>query len=209
MPLGRPGRPYRRQCVRSPSAPSSLNVTAGRGHDAAAAPSCTQRPGPHRPAHRDVPGARSPAGARLSRSPALEHRPHPGIPAGLPFTQRRGPRSCPPPGAAVPRTGRQRDTAIHEDPVRGRSGCSPQARRRINIQFGWVARRARNREARQPAARRALDDCALPSKTWAVNCGWCWPPTSPSTWPPGAACPASTAATTSRTPSRARCATGC
>ena len=24
----------------------------------------------------------------------------------------------------------------------------------------------------------------LPSKTWLVNCGWCWPPTSPPTWPP-------------------------
>ena len=49
----------------------------------------------------------------------------------------------------------------------------------------------------------------LPSKTWVVNCGWVLAANIAAYRPPGAGCSACTTARTLRTPSRARCATGC
>ena len=137
----------RRECARSPRPHVSLSVTAGgvRTHRAAGtAPAGSTatftgvRPPAGTPAYPMIPGWRPPPGpgspgvrrhpagspaipGTRSPSPAASGRP----PAGPPFTPlRRDPRSAPPPGGRSPRgrhdgRGRQRTTAIQEDPVGG------------------------------------------------------------------------------------------
>jgi hypothetical protein len=94
-------------------------------------------------------------------------------------------------------------------PQRGRSGCSPQAGRRINIQLGWLPAEPGNRECRAASGEELFMTARSRRRPRRRTAAGCWPSTSPPALPPGAVCSACTTATTSRTPSRARCATGC
>jgi hypothetical protein len=97
-------------------------------------PGLASPPGPGSPGAR-----RPPAGSPAIPEPGPRGRRHPGIPAGLPFTPRAmyldqlhrqedGPRA-----AGTTDGGRQRTTAIREDPVRGQMRMSTPAWRCINM----------------------------------------------------------------------------
>jgi hypothetical protein len=147
---------YRRQCARSPWPSISLSVTADRaGTRRAAAPSYTRLPVPHRltpprrsagpaacrrqgplddPRWRSSPDPGPPTVSKHppSRRPFLEPRWHLGIPAGAPaHALRRDPRPASPSRVTGPvRRARRTRTpghGIQGDPVRGKSGCLPQA----------------------------------------------------------------------------------
>ena len=159
-------RTQRRECARSSWPLSSLSVMPGQGAThRAAAPSCTpatrDRAGR---LHRDVPGRpavcrnpgllddpalasvsrpgspgvrRHPADSRPSRSPLLEPRRHPGVPAGA------SARSCAVTLDQPHRRGRRspcgrRGTAIQEDLVGGKRGRSCGCSHLVDLPAGTV-----------------------------------------------------------------------
>ena len=139
--MRRTGQPHPPEPRRPGTAPAGFTATFKGVRPPAGTPAYSMIPGSRPPPDPGSPGVRRhPAGSPAIPEPGPRARRHPGVPAGLPFTPlRRDPRSTPPPGGRSPcgrhdGRGRQRTTAIQEDPVGGMSARFRNELRCINMQ---------------------------------------------------------------------------